>query len=119
MVQCKAFLFLSLSTKINNFSFLNSKVFYGISCQYNKGEIFKLYEIDVAKMQWKEINSPDLIEGQVTSIKGQLYIFSICNSDNPPCTNENSVFFFVQSEWQEFKKEGNVTDIVTIFPYQA
>ena len=32
----------------------------------------------------------------------------------------NSVFFLnAQSEWHEFKKEGNVTDIVTIFPYQA
>ena len=71
-------------------------------------------------MQWKEINGPDLTEGQVANIKGQLYIFSICNIDNPPCKNENFVFFLnVQSEWQEFKKEGNVTDIVTIFPYQA
>ena len=37
-----------------------------------------------------------------------------------PCKNMNSVFFLnAQSEWHEFKKEGNVTDIVTIFPYQA
>ena len=70
-------------------------------------------------MEWKEINGPELIEGQVTSIKGQLYIFSICDIDNPPCKNKNSVFFFVQGEWQDFKKEGNVTDILTIFPFQA
>ena len=71
-------------------------------------------------MEWKEINGPDLIEGQVTSIKGQLYIFSICNIDNPPCKNENSVFFLNgQNEWKEFKKEDTVTDFVTIFPFQA
>ena len=57
--------------------------------------------------------------GHIASIKGQLYIFSMCNSDNP-CTNMNSVFFLdLQNEWKEFKKEGNVTDFVTIFPFQA
>ena len=57
--------------------------------------------------------------GHIASIKGQLYIFSMCNSDYS-CTNMNSVFFLdVQNEWKEFKKEETVTDFVTIFPFQA
>ena len=48
-----------------------------------------------------------------SSIKGQLYIFSL---------RSGSVIFLldeVKNEWKEFQKEGNVTDLEKIFPFQA
>ena len=63
MVQCKVNHFQVCKLKLR--LCVHSKVFYGISCvYYSHGAIFKLYEINVAKMQWKEINGPNLIEGK-------------------------------------------------------
>ena len=60
--------------------------------------------------------------GAIESLKGQLYLFAIFEEEFVPstCDNAGSVFFLDnKKEWQQFKRNGNVTKIVKIISYQV
>ena len=105
---------------------LEKKVYYGQNIWKTGKQQFYLYEIDIDTLEWKQVQVP-MIEfgppnlpnpnlnknqGMVTSIKGQLYLFSMYTKK----------VFYMDSKngsWQEFERDGNITDIFTILPYQV
>ena len=71
MVQCKMHYCIVLSNSIPSSGFLTifidnlfRKVILAVNGNFYAGEQFRLYEIDVAAMQWKGMNSPVLSRGK-------------------------------------------------------
>ena len=104
---------------------MKKKVFYGLNVWKSAKQQFHLYEIDIDTLKWEEISVPvkefvhqnnpnpnESNQGIITSIKGQLYLFSLYTK---------KVFYMdsYNGSWHEFERDGNITDILTILPYQA
>ena len=96
------------------------KAYYGLN-MWNAGLLkFQVYEIDIDKQTWKQILVPleefgflsKKNQGLLTSIKGQLYLFSISSKNVYYLDPKNNT-------WQLFERDGNITNILTILPYQA
>ena len=132
MAQCKGF----GKCESYNFILCFRKVYFGVNVFDGYSSRFRLYEVYVSQLLWtdwtdrkidtlpsqvKEIDSPSLNEAFITSIKGQLYLFSTWNPyDLLSYAFKNSVFLLdAQNNWQVFEKDGNVTNIVEVLPYQS